>query len=122
MYACSFLVRILVCGCGDFGSNPSYHMHFTFMETNEWEGASFSGLSFKNNSLIHWFVTFFWVQDIEYLKLYSSKHGKEAALSLMERRGVYLGPERYTLDHGPIDLMRADIYQACNFEARILFA
>ncbi|KAJ4762896.1 hypothetical protein LUZ62_073271 [Rhynchospora pubera] len=62
------------------------------------------------------------LQDIEYLKLYSSKYGKEEALSLMERRGVYLGPERYTLDHGPIDLMRADIYQACNFGTGIPFA
>jgi hypothetical protein len=33
----------------------------------------------------------------------------------MERRGMYRGPEHYTLDHGPINLMRADIYQGCNF-------
>jgi hypothetical protein len=33
----------------------------------------------------------------------------------MERRGMYLDPEHYTLDYSLIDLMHADIYQACNF-------
>ncbi|XP_072971654.1 uncharacterized protein [Typha angustifolia] len=53
------------------------------------------------------------MQDIEYLKLYSSRYGREEGLALLERTGVYLGPERYTVDHGPIDLMRAEIYHTC---------
>ncbi|KAH7665457.1 hypothetical protein IHE45_13G035100 [Dioscorea alata] len=53
------------------------------------------------------------MQDIEYLNLYSSRFGREEGLSLLERTGVYLGPERYTLDHMAIAAMRAQIYQAC---------
>ncbi|KAJ3673132.1 hypothetical protein LUZ60_006506 [Juncus effusus] len=53
------------------------------------------------------------LQDIEYLKLYSAKHGREEGLALLERTGLYIGPERYTLDHAPIDLMRGEVYRAC---------
>lgn len=53
------------------------------------------------------------MQDIEYLNLYSSRYGREAALGLLEKTGVYLGPERYTLDHMPIDVMRGEIYHSC---------
>lgn len=53
------------------------------------------------------------MQDIEYLKLYSSRYCREEALALLERTGVYLGPERYTHDHMPIDVMRAEIYRNC---------
>ncbi|XP_010905074.1 uncharacterized protein [Elaeis guineensis] len=53
------------------------------------------------------------MQDIEYLKLYSSRFGREEALTLLEKTGVYLGPERYTLDHTPIDVMRAEIFRTC---------
>ncbi|WOL11660.1 hypothetical protein Cni_G20424 [Canna indica] len=53
------------------------------------------------------------MQDIEYLKLYSSRYGREEGLTLLEKTGVYLGPERYTLEHTPIDVMRAEIYRTC---------
>ncbi|MCL7043539.1 hypothetical protein MKW94_022837 [Papaver nudicaule] len=53
------------------------------------------------------------LQDIEYLNLYTSKYGRDQGLALLEKTGVYLGPERYTLDHMPIDLMRAEIFNAC---------
>ncbi|KAL5199185.1 hypothetical protein ABZP36_002697 [Zizania latifolia] len=48
------------------------------------------------------------MQDIEYLKLYSSRYGREEGLSLLEKTGVYLGPDRYAPDHGPIDMMRGE--------------
>ncbi|XP_020244542.1 uncharacterized protein LOC109822722 isoform X1 [Asparagus officinalis] len=53
------------------------------------------------------------MQDIEYLKLYSSRFSREEGLALLEKTGVYLGPERYTLDHMPIDVMRAEVYRTC---------
>uniref|UniRef100_A0A0E0EDM4 Glycoside hydrolase 123 catalytic domain-containing protein n=1 Tax=Oryza meridionalis TaxID=40149 RepID=A0A0E0EDM4_9ORYZ len=49
------------------------------------------------------------MQDIEYLKLYSSRYGREEGLALLEKTGVYLGPDRYALDHGPIDVMRGEV-------------
>ncbi|PKA59920.1 hypothetical protein AXF42_Ash015978 [Apostasia shenzhenica] len=53
------------------------------------------------------------LQDIEYLKLYSEKFSREESIALLEKTGVYLGPERYTLDHMPVDMMRAEIYHTC---------
>ncbi|KAL6012364.1 hypothetical protein ACLOJK_002851 [Asimina triloba] len=53
------------------------------------------------------------LQDIEYLKLYASRYGRDAGLALLEKTGVYLGPERYTLEHMPIDVMRAEIFRTC---------
>ncbi|XP_028551591.1 uncharacterized protein LOC110104675 isoform X4 [Dendrobium catenatum] len=54
------------------------------------------------------------LQDIEYLKLYSSRYGREGSIALLEKTGVYLGPERYAADHIPVDLMRAEIYHTCH--------
>ncbi|XP_057973371.1 uncharacterized protein LOC131161554 [Malania oleifera] len=53
------------------------------------------------------------LQDIEYLKLYTSRFGREEGLALLEKTGVYLGPERYTLEHMPIDVMRGEIFSTC---------
>ncbi|KAJ7531124.1 hypothetical protein O6H91_14G033100 [Diphasiastrum complanatum] len=53
------------------------------------------------------------LQDYEYLKLYADQYGRNAALSLMEKTGLYNGPERYTHDHGPIDTLRSEIYRSC---------
>ncbi|XP_058080319.1 uncharacterized protein LOC131228578 isoform X3 [Magnolia sinica] len=53
------------------------------------------------------------LQDIEYLKLYASRYGRDEGLALLEKTGVYLGPERYTLDHMAIDVMRAEIFRTC---------
>lgn len=53
------------------------------------------------------------LQDIEYLKLYSSRYGREEGLGILEKTGMYLGPERYTLEHGPIDMMRGEIFRTC---------
>ncbi|XP_031407349.1 uncharacterized protein LOC116215680 isoform X1 [Punica granatum] len=53
------------------------------------------------------------LQDFEYLKLYSSRYGREEGLALLDRTGVYLGPERYTAEHMPIDVMRGEIYNTC---------
>nr|XP_008377409.2 uncharacterized protein LOC103440497 [Malus domestica] len=53
------------------------------------------------------------LQDIEYLRLYSSRYGRDEGLALLEKTGLYLGPERYTHDHTPIDAMRGEIYNAC---------
>ncbi|KAL9686079.1 hypothetical protein QQ045_023534 [Rhodiola kirilowii] len=53
------------------------------------------------------------LQDFEYLKLYASRFGRAEALALLEKTGVYLGPERYTLDHMPIDVMRGEIFSTC---------
>ncbi|XP_010244312.1 PREDICTED: uncharacterized protein LOC104588174 isoform X3 [Nelumbo nucifera] len=53
------------------------------------------------------------LQDIEYLKLYSSIYGRDEGLALLEKTGAYLGPERYTLDHMPIDVMRGEIFCTC---------
>lgn len=52
-------------------------------------------------------------QDYEYLKLYESKYGREEAMGLLEKTGVYMGPERYTLEHRPIDVLRGEVYNAC---------
>uniref|UniRef100_A0A0D9X0T2 Glycoside hydrolase 123 catalytic domain-containing protein n=1 Tax=Leersia perrieri TaxID=77586 RepID=A0A0D9X0T2_9ORYZ len=49
------------------------------------------------------------MQDIEYLKLYSSKYGREEGLALLEKTGMYFGPDRYAHDHGPIDVMRGEV-------------
>ncbi|XP_020590821.1 uncharacterized protein LOC110031772 isoform X3 [Phalaenopsis equestris] len=54
------------------------------------------------------------LQDIEYLELYSSKFGRPASVALLEKTGVYIGPERYTIDHAPVDLMRAEVYHTCH--------
>lgn len=53
------------------------------------------------------------LQDIEYLKLYSSRYGREEGLAILEKTGMYLGPERYTHDHNPIDMMRGEIFRTC---------
>ncbi|KAJ9179126.1 hypothetical protein P3X46_010949 [Hevea brasiliensis] len=53
------------------------------------------------------------LQDIEYLKFYTSRYGRDKGLSLLEKTGVYLGPERYTLEHMPIDVMRGEIFNTC---------
>ncbi|KAI3738940.1 hypothetical protein L2E82_29234 [Cichorium intybus] len=53
------------------------------------------------------------LQDIEYLKLYSSKYGRDEGLAILEKTGMYSGPERYTLEHGPIDMMRGEIFRTC---------
>ncbi|TYI97259.1 hypothetical protein E1A91_D01G131500v1 [Gossypium mustelinum] len=53
------------------------------------------------------------LQDFEYLKLYASRYGKEEALTLLEKTGVYLGPERYTHEHMAIDIMRGEIFSSC---------
>ncbi|XP_042004416.1 uncharacterized protein LOC121753256 isoform X1 [Salvia splendens] len=53
------------------------------------------------------------LQDIEYLKLYSSRFGREEGLQLLEKTGMYLGPERYTNEHMPIDVMRGEVFRTC---------
>lgn len=53
------------------------------------------------------------LQDIEYLRLYASRFGRDESISLLERNGVYQGPERYTVEHLPIDMMRGEIYNKC---------
>ncbi|XWS14599.1 hypothetical protein CRYUN_Cryun35bG0023500 [Craigia yunnanensis] len=53
------------------------------------------------------------LQDFEYLKHYASRYGREEGLALLEKTGVYLGPERYTLEHMPIDIMRGEIFNTC---------
>ncbi|MFS7892628.1 hypothetical protein Hanom_Chr00s000686g01655001 [Helianthus anomalus] len=53
------------------------------------------------------------LQDIEYLKLYSSRYGRDEGLAILEKTGMYLGPERYTMDHNPIDMMRGEIFRTC---------
>lgn len=50
-------------------------------------------------------------QDFEYLQLYTSLHGREAALSLLDKTGMYNGPERYTIEHGPIESLRGEVYR-----------
>lgn len=53
------------------------------------------------------------LQDIEYLKLFASRYGRDEGLVLLEKTGVYFGPERYTVEHMPIDVMRGEIFNAC---------
>ncbi|XP_022131873.1 uncharacterized protein LOC111004904 isoform X2 [Momordica charantia] len=53
------------------------------------------------------------LQDIEYLKLYASRYGRDEGVGILERTGVYQGPERYTHDHMPIDVMRGEIFNSC---------
>lgn len=53
------------------------------------------------------------LQDIEYLNLYASRYGRDEGLALLEKTGMYLGPERYTIEHMPIDVMRGEIFNAC---------
>lgn len=53
------------------------------------------------------------LQDIEYLRLYASRYGRDEGLALLQKTGVYLGPERYTHEHTPIDVMRGEIYNSC---------
>ncbi|KAH9625436.1 hypothetical protein KSS87_023303 [Heliosperma pusillum] len=53
------------------------------------------------------------LQDIEYLKLYAERYGRDESLSLLERSGLYLGPERYTIEHAPVDMMRGEVYCKC---------
>lgn len=57
------------------------------------------------------------LQDIEYLKLYSSRFGREEGLRLLEKTGMYLGPERYTHEHMPIDVMRGEVFRTCRSES-----
>ncbi|XP_057793945.1 uncharacterized protein LOC131010440 [Salvia miltiorrhiza] len=57
------------------------------------------------------------LQDIEYLKLYSSRFGREEGLHLLEKTGMYLGPERYTHEHMPIDVMRGEVFRTCRSES-----
>ncbi|XP_051139478.1 uncharacterized protein LOC127257166 isoform X1 [Andrographis paniculata] len=57
------------------------------------------------------------LQDVEYLKLYSSRFGREEGLLLLEKTGMYLGPERYTHDHVPIDVMRGEVFRTCHSES-----
>jgi hypothetical protein len=52
-------------------------------------------------------------QDLEYLQLYTSRYGRGEGLALLEKTGMYLGPERYTLEHTPIDVMRGEIFNTC---------
>ncbi|MCD7469133.1 hypothetical protein HAX54_007970 [Datura stramonium] len=52
------------------------------------------------------------LQDIEYLKLYASRFGRDEGLNLLEKTGMYLGPERYTWNT-PIDVMRGEVYRTC---------
>ncbi|KAI5656038.1 hypothetical protein M9H77_24831 [Catharanthus roseus] len=54
------------------------------------------------------------LQDIEYLRHYASRYGREEGLALLEKTGMYLGPERYTLEHTPIDVMRGEIFRTCH--------
>ncbi|XP_011040765.1 PREDICTED: uncharacterized protein LOC105136943 [Populus euphratica] len=53
------------------------------------------------------------LQDFEYLQLYTSRYGRGEGLALLEKTGMYLGPERYTLEHTPIDVMRGEIFNMC---------
>ncbi|XP_062023058.1 uncharacterized protein LOC133739324 isoform X1 [Rosa rugosa] len=53
------------------------------------------------------------LQDIEYLSLYASRYGRDEGLALLEKTGLYLGPERYTHEHMPVDVMRSEIFNAC---------
>ncbi|KAL9446049.1 hypothetical protein AB3S75_013845 [Citrus x aurantiifolia] len=53
------------------------------------------------------------LQDIEYLNLYASRYGRDEGLALLEKTGTYLGPERYTIEHLPIDVMRGEIFNTC---------
>ncbi|EYU45131.1 hypothetical protein ABFS82_03G056700 [Erythranthe guttata] len=57
------------------------------------------------------------LQDIEYLKHYSSRFGREEGLNLLEKTGMYLGPERYTHDHMPIDIMRGEVFRTCQSQS-----
>ncbi|KAK3009995.1 hypothetical protein RJ639_010965 [Escallonia herrerae] len=50
------------------------------------------------------------LQDFEYFKLYASRFGRDESVALLEKTGMYLGPERYTNEHGPIDVMRGEKY------------
>ncbi|GBG92352.1 hypothetical protein CBR_g55233, partial [Chara braunii] len=49
------------------------------------------------------------LQDYEYLELYSARHGRASALDLIEKTGLYSGPERYTLEHAPVEMMRTEV-------------
>ncbi|XP_038704160.1 uncharacterized protein LOC120000258 isoform X1 [Tripterygium wilfordii] len=53
------------------------------------------------------------LQDFEYLKLYATKYGRDEGIALLERTGMYLGPERYTHEHTPIDMMRGEVFNNC---------
>ncbi|KAI9113188.1 hypothetical protein K1719_015713 [Acacia pycnantha] len=53
------------------------------------------------------------LQDYEYLKLYASRYGRDEGIALLERTGLYFGPERYTFEHMPIDALRGEVYNAC---------
>ncbi|GJY16130.1 hypothetical protein Tco_0386552 [Tanacetum coccineum] len=41
--------------------------------------------------------------DTQYLELYNSRYAREEGIAILGRTGMLLGPERYTLDHNPID-------------------
>ncbi|KAK2966648.1 hypothetical protein RJ640_002346 [Escallonia rubra] len=53
------------------------------------------------------------LQDFEYFKLYASRFGRDESVALLEKTGMYLGPERYTHEHRPIDVMRGEVYRTC---------
>lgn len=53
------------------------------------------------------------LQDLEYLRLYALRFGRDEGLALLEKTGLYLGPERYTHDHTPIDVMRGEVFRTC---------
>ncbi|OAE31690.1 hypothetical protein AXG93_3384s1640 [Marchantia polymorpha subsp. ruderalis] len=53
------------------------------------------------------------MQDFEYLQLYSSIFGRLAGLALLEKTGMYYGPERYTHEHATVESMRSEVFRAC---------
>lgn len=61
----------------------------------------------------NYFFLWWFIRTLSILKLYTSRYGRAEGLALFEKTGVYLGSERYTLDHVPIDAMRGEIYSAC---------
>ncbi|CAI9753428.1 unnamed protein product [Fraxinus pennsylvanica] len=59
------------------------------------------------------------LQDIEYFKLYASRFGRGESLHLLEKTGMYHGPEQYTHEHMPIDVMRGEVFRTCRSENNI---
>ena len=43
--------------------------------------------------------------------------GRDEGIALLKKTSVYLGPERYTLEHMPIDVMQGKVYNTLEHKA-----
>ena len=72
------------------------------------------GWSIIHVSCFDYFFTFCYsIRIFRVLQICTSRYGRDEGLALLEKTGMYLGLERCTVKHMPIDVMRGEIFHAC---------